>query len=98
MKTKKTKKPRFAHKGGCLLAWAPIWPAPARSCVRCKIVEIHGTNWSQRARLTVKDFNMAFKVELEFPDGQRFIFPGPMAHANGKCRPCDVPELVELMD
>ena len=85
---------------GDLLAWPGAGFAHRPPCV---VVSVHGRyqgcgSWAftvEGAAVQPSDVDRAWEVLLRYPDGMEKWFPGPLAHVNGRCRPMDVPELVE---
>ena len=87
---------------GKLLAWPGALFAHRPICI---VESVHGLyqgcgKWAftvEGAAIRDEDFNQAFEVFLRYPDGATKWHQGPLAHINGRCRPGDVPELVELV-
>lgn len=87
---------------GKLLAWPGDGFAHQPPCV---VESVHGLyqgcgQWAftmEGAAIQTTDFDQAFEVFLAYPDGTMKWHHGPMAHVNGRCRPMEVPELVELV-
>ena len=89
-------------KDGKMLAWPGALFAHRPLCV---VESVHGRyqgcgQWAftvEGTAVTPEDFDRAFEILLIYPNGDMKWHEGPMAHANGRCRPGDVPELVELV-
>lgn len=85
---------------GKMLAWPGAGFAHQPLCV---VESVHGLyqgcgQWAFTVEGTAiqdADFDRAFEVFLLYPNGDRKWHFGPMAHVNGRCRPMDVPDLVQ---